>query len=219
MNKRYCIFDMDGTLVDSTKYWHSLERDYLTGKGVSQDRIDGILKITQPMTTLESAALFIKEFGFEGTPKSIAGEVNAMIELHYRTDVCLKPGVREYLEALKAKGTRMCIASATAKPLVTICMERLDIAKYFEFILSCEEVGSGKDKPDVFLEAVRRLGGTPEEAAVFEDSLVAATSAKAAGFFTVGIYDEYAHHNWPAMVQVADLPVTDWRNLPEMHCD
>lgn len=210
MNKKYCIFDMDGTLVDSTKYWHSLEQEYLRGKGVSDADIKAILPITQPMTTLESAAFFIKTFGFEGTPRSIAGEVNAMIEYHYRNNVRLKPGVPEYLEARKAEGVKMCIASATAKPLVQICMDRLDIAKYFEFILSCEEVGSGKDKPDVFIEAARRLGGTPEEAAVFEDSLVAIGSANKAGFTTVGVYDEYSDHNWSAICEQAHVLIKDW---------
>ena len=55
------------------------------------------------------------------------------------------------------------------------------------------------------------MGSSPAQTAVFEDSLVAATSAKAAGFYTVCIYDEYAAHNWPAMKAVADELITDWR--------
>ena len=48
----------------------------------------------------------------------------------------------------------------------------------------------GKEKPDVFLEALRRLGGDLSSACVFEDSFVALETAKKAGFMTVGVYDK-----------------------------
>ena len=37
-------------------------------------------------------------------------------------------------------------------------LERLGVAHYFDFILSCETVGKGKIQPDVYLEAARRMG-------------------------------------------------------------
>lgn len=214
MKKEFYIFDLDGTLVDSPQYWQALERDYLEAKGLSQEEIASVLPVIQPMTTLEAAGYCIQQFGFAGTPQSIAGEINDMIAYHYQNSVRLKPGVQAFLQARKAEGAKLCIASATAKPLVQLCMDALQLHSYFEFFISCEEVGASKDKPDVFLEAVRRLGGTPQQAAVFEDSLVAATTAKQAGFFTVGVYDPYCRENWEAMQTVADQLITDWRNAP-----
>lgn len=165
------------------------------------------------MTIPAAMEFFIEQFGFEGTVETLTEEFNGLMAVHYATDVEVKSGVPAYLEALHQKGVKMCIASATSTPLVTICLERLGLRHYFEFLLSCVDVGSSKDKPDVFLEAARRLGATPAETAVFEDSLVAATSAKRAGFHVVGIYDRYSEHNWPAIKELANALIEDWETI------
>ena len=212
MELKYCIFDMDGTLVDSMGHWKNLEREFLLSKQVDED-VDEVLKVIQHMTIPAAMEYFINRFHFEGTVESLTDEFNALMAAHYASDVEVKPGVIPYLDALQAKGVKMCIASATSVPLVTICLERLGLAKYFEFLLSCVDVNASKDKPDVFLEAARRLGATPKETAVFEDSLVASTTAKNAGFYVVGIYDKYSVHNWPAIQALADELIEDWEAI------
>jgi len=210
MDKRFCIFDMDGTLVDSMGIWKNLEVEFLRSKGITGD-LAPLLAQTKPMTTMESTAFFIRECGLDGTPESLSAEMNEMMAEHYRTDVMIKPGAKEYLQHLKAQGAVLCVASATAPYLLKICADRLGLTQYFDFILSCAEVGSGKNKPLVFLEAARRMGSTPAETAVFEDSLTAATTAKAAGFYTVGIRDIDTDEAWQAMQALADETLTDWR--------
>lgn len=209
MNKKFAIFDMDGTLIDSMGYWQRLGREYLTGKGVTGDLTD-VLERIKPMTMTESAALFSAEFGLAGTPAELAAEMNGIMETHYRADILLKPGVAEYLAALRADGVRLCVASATAPDLVAACLERLGVLDHFEFLLSCEEVGAGKDKPDVYLAAADRLGAQPGEAAVYEDALYAARTANEAGFYTVGVYDPSGEAHWDEMTALADEIITDW---------
>lgn len=75
----------------------------------------------------------------------------------------------------------MCVASATALPLMKACLDRLGVLDYFDFLLSCEEVGWGKDRPDVYHEAARRLGASPGEIAVYEDALGAAKNRQNGG--------------------------------------
>lgn len=208
MDKRFCIFDMDGTLVDSMAYWRSLGREYLARQGVTEG-VEPILERVKPMTMTESAALFIREYGLSGTPESVAAEMNAVMNEHYRTDIPLKPGALEYLQALRGLGARMCVASATAAPLMEACFRRLGVEEYFDFMLSCEEVGAGKDRPDVFFAAARRLGGSPGETAVFEDALFALRTARNAGFYTVAVYDS-SERQWGQLEQLADECVADW---------
>ena len=62
MNKKYAIFDMDGTLIDSMGFWKNLASEYLTAKGIAEIP-GGILERIKPMTMSESAALFKREFG------------------------------------------------------------------------------------------------------------------------------------------------------------
>ena len=211
MDKQFAIFDMDGTLVDSMNYWKQLGQEYLRSRGVTGN-VDHILQRTKPMTMSESAALFLREFGLSGTAEEIRREMNAMMDRHYREDVPLKPGVRAYLDRLKARGVTLCVASATPEPLIRICLERLGVAADFQFLLSCDEVGAGKNSPAVFLEAARRLGAEPADVAVFEDALYAAETASAAGFYTVGVWDDNSAHHWDRLRAVAQETVRDWKD-------
>ena len=209
MNKNYVIFDMDGTLVDSMGYWKQLAKEYLLSKGITQVS-EEILEAIKPMTMTESAELFIEQFSFEGTAEGIALEINTMMDEHYRRDIPLKFGVREYLEQLHKNGVKMCVASATAESLMEACLKRLGVREFFDFLLSCETVGAGKQKPDVYFEAVRRMGASPNECAVFEDALYAGATAKKAGFYVVAVFDENAEEHWEELTELADEAIKNW---------
>ena len=203
MNKQYAIFDLDGTLVDSMKYWKDLTKEYLNIKGI-YDIPEEIFKLIKPMTMTESASLFIERFGIEGTPESVAKEMNDLMDMHYYNDIPLKKGVKEYLEELRKAGTTMCVASATAIPLVEGCLSRLGILDYFSFVLSCETNGRGKDHPDIYLEAAEKMGAKPEAIAVYEDALYAAETAKKAGFYVIGVFDENSEKKFDRLKEISD---------------
>ena len=208
MDKPFAIFDMDGTLIDSMVFWKNLAAEYLTSKGVPKIPAD-ILERIKPMTMSESAALFQTAFGLTG---DIENEMNAMMDDHYRKDIPLKSGVREYLQELRDRGIRMCVASATAEYLMDACLTRLGVRDYFEFLLSCETVGVGKRSPLVYHESARRLNASPAEIAVYEDALYAVQTAKAAGYYVVGVYDNSAAENWSAFAQEADELILNWED-------
>ena len=206
MDKKYAIFDMDGTLIHSMVFWKNLATEYLTSKGILQIPAD-ILEQIKPMTMSESTALFRREFGLTG---DVEAQMNEMMEDHYRNDIPLKPGVWEYLENLHRQGVRMCVASATAEHLMENCLTRLGVREHFEFLLSCETVGAGKRSPLVYHEAARRLEAAPREIAVYEDALYAVQTAKAAGFHVVGVYDDSAADSWQAIEQESDEVILNW---------
>ncbi len=206
MDKRFAIFDMDGTLIDSMGFWKDLAAEYLASQGIHQ--IPGeILERIKPMTMSESAGLFKREFGLNG---DVEAQMNAMMDEHYRADIPLKPSVAEYLQSLHRRGVRMCVASATAERLMETCLTRLGVRGYFEFLLSCETVGAGKRSPLVYQEAAKRLGAVPGEIAVYEDALYAVQTAKEAGFYVVGVYDDSAAGSWQTIAQTADEIILNW---------
>ena len=206
MDKRFAIFDMDGTLIDSMKFWKNLASEYLSSKGITQVS-EEILQKIKPMTMSESAALFQEVFGLSG---DVEAEMNAVMDEHYRNDIPLKNGVRAYLDMLHRKGVRMCVASATAEQLMESCLSRLEIRDYFAFLLSCETVGAGKSSPLVYHESAKRLQANPDEIAVYEDALYAVQTAKNAGYYVIGVYDEGAAKNWAAVTLIADEVIINW---------
>ena len=146
----------------------------------------------------------------ERTLEEAAEEINRRMELHYRTDIPLKPGAAPFLRRLQAAGVRMCVASSTAQPLIEACIQRLGVGDCFEFLLSSEAVGAGKDRPDIYLEAARRLGGGPEDTIVFEDLLFAVQTARSAGFQVAAVYDEASAGDEAALREPADFYFTRW---------
>ena len=208
----FAIFDMDGTLVDSMKYWQNLAVEYLKDQGISHVP-SSILDRIRPMTMEESAALFIEEFGLPGTAEEIVGEMNQLMDTHYQFDIPLKNGVQDYLRKLQINGVRMCVASATAEPLMKTCLHRLGILEHFEFLLSCETMGVGKSKPDIYNAAAKKLGASPQETAVYEDALYAAKTAKNAGYYVIGIYDDSAASQWNEMLELADECILHWYRI------
>ena len=69
-------------------------------------------------------------------------------------------------------------------------LEHCGIRDYFVDVLSCGEIGKGKDVADIYWLAKERLGNKPNTW-VFEDAFVAVSTAVGAGFPTVAIYDRY----------------------------
>ncbi|MDF3003586.1 MAG: haloacid dehalogenase superfamily, subfamily variant 3 with third motif having or [Oscillospiraceae bacterium] len=186
MNKRFAIFDMDGTLIDSMPAWRSLGRNFLLSRGITPP--EDLRKIIAPMTLPQSAEYF-KTLGVTGTTEEIVDALSGYMRAQYEETIELRENVAQYLNAIKAAGVRCCVATATDEALARICLGRLDLLKYFEFIVSCEDIGVGKTSPAVYHAAAERLGAIPSDIAVYEDIPYAAETAKQAGYYVVGVYD------------------------------
>ena len=189
------IFDMDGTLVDSLMLWDVRTEAYAkaypdkAGVVISEEHC----RLIPVLPLNESTALMHKHYGLGKSADELLERTQKIFFDFYSRQVQLKEGVREFLDALKSRGVRMCLASATPLPLVKAALAHCGIADYFEAVLSCGEIGKGKDVPDIYWMAKERMGNQPNTW-VFEDAYVAVSTAVKAGFPTVAIYDRYNAH-------------------------
>ncbi|MBQ9493580.1 MAG: HAD family phosphatase [Oscillibacter sp.] len=219
MKHRFAIFDFDGTLVDSMPYWRGEERDFLLGRGVTDpETLDKALERIKPLNIEQASRIMVDWFHFPDNPEEVGKKFVDSMRVRYRESIPEKAGAREYVEALSRAGVRMAVASGTDTDLMEMCLGRLGIRDYFEFLISCLEVGAGKDRPDIYLEAARRFGARPGEIVVYEDSVVAMRTAKEAGFYGVGVYDEPSAGHWDELRALADVPVTSWAEAFRMEC-
>lgn len=208
--KPFAIFDMDGTLVDSMWCWNGVYIEYLTAHGAG-GWAEEIVAHTAHLTTYESAVLFRDRLSLDISASDIAVALDTRMKELYQREVREKPGVRAWLEQLRNDGVQMCVVSSTPEPLIRICLDRLGLSPFFSFILSCDTIGKGKDEPDAYLAAAKRLGAQPDQIAVYEDSPTALLTAKKAGFYTVAVYDESSAEQWVELSRTADASIPDWR--------
>lgn len=193
------IFDMDGTLIDSLSFWDCFWRDM--GERYFDDpsyRMDAAHFDSHVRTMIFSRAIsYIHAYLNIPCPAEEFDRFAAeYVERFYRTVVTAKAGARELLAALRERGVRICLASATDRRYLGIALDSCELSDFFtsESILSCSDIGVGKERPDIYLAALKVLGASPDETFVFEDSALALETAKKAGFVTVGVYDS---HNIP----------------------
>lgn len=214
MKIKGAIFDLDGTLLDSMGFWDNVGENFLRSRGLEPS--DDFREKYYVLSPRETAQMLIDEYGVPGTPDEIIEQMNGAAEIFYTNEVQTKPHAIELLEKYKTAGIKMALATATDRHLVEIAVNRLDIKKYFEGIVTCGEVGESKTKPDVYLKALSYIGTEIGETALFEDAVVAAHTAKDAGFYTVGIYDDTCAENEAEMRSFCDEYITDYTELSEL---
>ncbi len=191
-NIRGAVFDMDGTLVDSLFIWETIWDAFGAKYKAAPFRPTKEDDKAVRTMLLKDAMEFIHtryDMGADG--QDLLDTVNEVISDFYQNQVQLKDGVLEFLEYCKGKNLPMCIASASDRDIILTATNTCGIAHYFSEILSCSDIGKGKEKPDIYLLAAEKLGISPEETCVFEDSLTAIATAHSIGMKTVGIYDEH----------------------------
>ena len=185
------IFDMDGTLINSLIFWEHLWKNvgekYLNDPSFRPDETTD--RECRTLTIDKAMELVHARFGLGASGQELTDLAIELIIVFYREVVEVKPGTLEFLKHLKDRGVKMAVATASNGDLVQLAMERCGLKPYLDMVVSCAEVGKGKDQPDVFLLTLERLGTTAEDTWMFEDSYVALQTAKRIGMPTVGIFD------------------------------
>jgi len=212
MNFKAAIFDLDGTLLDSMDIWEKIDIKFLHSRGlpVPNNYVTEICALSFE----EAAKYTIDLFGLSESIDDIIKEWNTMAAYEYANNVPLAPYVKDYLFRLKNLGVSLAVATALPDKLYSPCLKNNNIYTLFDVLCSTEQVSRGKEYPDIFQFAAKKLGVAPRECIVFEDVLPAVKSAKQAGMIVYGVYDRYSAHSRHEIEMIADGYLIDFQNAP-----
>lgn len=205
------IFDLDGTLLDSTWVWEKIDVDFLAKRGL--EVTDEYMREIKTHNFTTGSKYVVEKFHFQETPEEIAREWLEMAREEYAERIVLKPYALEFRKELKSRGLKLATATSSTYELFEKCLKRNGIYDLFDVFTETHEVERGKGYPDVYELAAERCGVGVSECVVFEDILKAVEGAKKGSFYTIAVYDEASKQDKEDILKLCDRYITDYKEL------
>lgn len=196
------IFDLDGTILDSMHVWDDLAEKYLLSIGITPP--SGLNDIFSEMSTKQSADWIIDNLHIDKKASNILEGYNSLLEKFYREEVSLKKEFTQCLRYMQKNDIPMIIATSSDIKNVEASLKLHSLKDKFKYILTCNELGTDKTKPYIYLKAAELLQAVPEELVVFEDSYFCIKTAKDAGFKVCAVYDDSNKKYEKETINIAD---------------
>lgn len=173
------LFDLDGVIIDSereyTRIWETICREFPVEVENFATRIKG--------TNLEN--ILSTYYPDESVRESVRAR---LYEEEARMVYAFCPGAREFLDRLVAEGVQMALyTSSDTHKMNHLYRDVPEIRDYFPVTVTGSDVTRSKPDPEGYLIAAVRLGVTPEDCVVVEDSLQGVKAGRAAGSKVVGV--------------------------------
>ncbi len=178
------LFDLDGTLVDSSpaheaafrkafeQHWPLVGFEYESAKG--KRTADVFAELGAPLELLDGL---------------VAAKQTAYRELVRQGEVELMPGARDLLDALSSQGERLFLVTSGSRQSVAEVLEATGIRDYFEGIVTSDDVARAKPAPDIYLGCLERFHLDPQDCLVIEDAESGFAAARAAGLRAVELQE------------------------------
>ena len=205
------IFDLDGTLVDSTSLWSDVDKKFFHKRG--RELPDTYAKEIAHIG-LSAAAKLTKEKYFPNENESdILKEWEDLSLEAYEKEIELKPFAREFIEYLHKNNIHIALATANSDFLYLPCLKRLGIYEYFSFIIDVNSCKEGKDSSEIFDKVCDKFNIKKDETLIFEDSLQALKTTFKAGYNVVAVYDKNSTKNIEKTRSYSHLLINDFASF------
>lgn len=183
------IFDMDGTLIDTEKYYRIFWPKALAEFGYHMTDEQALLmrSLGRPFAPKQLKEWFGESLDYYAVRDR---RKEMMEECLDREGIRCKPGALELIKRLKAAGITTAVATATDLQRTAKYMKLTGLEGYFDRLISATQVAEGKPSPDIYLFACKELGLKPEECLAVEDSPNGVMSAYRAGCKVVMVPDQ-----------------------------
>lgn len=207
-----CIFDMDGTLLDSMPHWRRLNQDFLDDHRLTVP--DTIAAALPTMSSKRSSVLYADLFPhLHMSGPDILADYMRRMHGAYLSEIGEKPGAGAFLQQLRARGIPYCVATTTDAAIATDALRHAGMLEGCAFVLCTKDLGLSKGDPACFEAIAARLGVAPAECTVFEDALYAIEGAHRAGCTVYAIEDAASAHDRKAIAPLCTAFIADYAQL------
>jgi len=174
------FFDMDGTLIDTEKYYNVCWCEAIAkfGYTITKEEALDLRSLGRPHVYRFFEEKYGKGFPYD---EMRAYRKKIMEEMLKRDGITVKPGAKEILLWLKSRQIRCMIATATDLERTNRYLEMAGLSSYFDEIISAVMVKNGKPSPDIYQLACEKAGRMPSDCIAIEDSPNGVRAAAAAG--------------------------------------
>ena len=207
---RICLFDFDGTLVDSMPTFSGTMRRLLEENSLPYD--PGVTKEIAPLGYPGSADYLIRRGVNESREELISRMRRYMLD-EYAFRIPAKPHVTEVLRQLKARGIALYVLSGSPHGALDPCLARVGLTELFTEIWSVDDFGTVKNDPAIYGMAAEKIGAPVSEILFFDDNYYSARTAKTAGMPVCGVYDATSAEYEEEIRGITDLYIHDFAEL------
>lgn len=184
------IFDMDGTIFDTEKFYYQTWLDIAKKEGFDFGLEDKVR--LSGKQSKESIAYMVENFSMdEKEAIRIRKNLNELRDKKFNElDYSLKkPGLLNLLTYLKENNKNIALASSSIKSRIDFLLDREGVRDYFDEIISSDDITKGKPDPQIFNLAMEKIGADKNKTYIIEDSLAGVKAAKKSGAKVVLIID------------------------------
>lgn len=204
------IFDMDGTLIDSTPAYGEATINFLKENKVEYP--SNVVEIITPLG-YEGAARYFQSLGIDIPLDELLEGMKQSLLDQYLYHIPAKAAVIETLHRLHRAGHKLHVLTASPHMLLDPCLKRLAIYDLFENVWSSDDFKLKKSQKGIYLAVANKLGIPAGNCIFVDDNIGSITAAKNAGMHTVGVYDSATKEREPAMRQTADQYIYTFAEL------
>lgn len=178
MNYKCIIFDCDGVLVDSETISAKIFMEMAESLGFKMDFNIAVERFAG--VSMKENLQYIKD-NIEGSlPANFEEDFRKRTYRAFKTDLKPIKGIHDLLNKITVP---FCVASSGPVEKIKLSLTTTNLIDKFENkIFSCYEIGSWKPEPEIYLYAAKKMGFSPDECVVIEDSEAGIKAAKAGGF-------------------------------------
>jgi HAD superfamily hydrolase (TIGR01509 family) len=208
------IFDMDGVLVDTGAHHRHAWRALLAELGAEPpDPEHWRLTIGRPSEEAIPLLLGRRLSGAEA--RRLALRKRDLYRERAQAGVEAVSGVAQFLESLVRLGVARAVGTSASRWDAERLLDDLGLLRYFEVVVTADDVMLGKPDPEVWTQAARRLRAAPAACLVFEDALVGVQAARRAGMRAIGVTT--AHTDAELLGAGAERTIPDFQGVQWSH--